>query len=383
MQGLCSVRLPKLLFVSSASCTDGSFIDRSAAVSLSEALSTQAPRIRTGIAALDERLDGGIAYGQITEVYGCPGSGKTAFAMFLTSRVVRDGGDGEVVWFECSQCMPASRFRDFIESEEVAQEEEEELMRRVRCVRCPTLSCLLTLLLHSDLAGGDESELMPTSTKVLVIDDLTTLCNTAFPPDTLRGATGGSRDVETTAAKRSRILTVIGNSLSALAITRNIAIVVLNKLTTKISNGYAKLEGPLGDHWSNVCATRILLYRDHYTKRLSFVDELELRWIAVQKTGGRNLLDPVGVPVKIQHSGFVSLDLEASQLSLSRSQSRSSQRQAAAATAAASQRQVVVANLEGHRSSGTEPASEPATKKARLDVSDSGSNSDDDPYREQ
>lgn len=299
-------------------------IDRLDTIRLSQALAVQKPSLSTRIRDLDEALSGGISLGQITEVYGCPGSGKTTFGLHLAAQIIQEEEEGnEVVWLEGSQPLPASRLRDFIaqDHEEDNVESEEMTLQRVKCLATPTMTSLLSLLSPAPDATDPEAlDFVTEKTRMLVLDDLTTLYNTAFPP------TENHRDVN---QKKTRVLTALVNRLTRIAITHNLAVVILCKLTSKITRGGpAQMEAPFGDVWSNACTTRILLYRDFHSRRLSSVDEQDLRWITVQKVGKRNIMDPKGLPIKIIGSGIVSLDLEASQPS--RSQSSASQRPSSA-----------------------------------------------------
>ena len=250
---------------------------------MTQALATQS-KLSTGIDDLDDSLDGGITRSQVCEIYGCPGAGKTALGMQIAARVV--ACENLVVWLECSQRFPATRIRNFLDAE--TYNAERALLSRVKCYRTATLNDLLVFLLHTDL-----TDVIPEQTKLLVIDDLTTLYNTAFPPETIRKDSG--RYIEPTTSKKQRVLALLGNSLSSLASSKGIAIIVLNNLTTKITGGQANLTSPFNETWSNMCATRLLLYRDK-----------DKRWLAVQRTNHRTAVTPTVHEVSLISAGFVS-----------------------------------------------------------------------------
>ncbi len=71
-------------------------LDRLATVTLSQALKTPTVKISSDIDELDDALGGGFSCGQITEIYGPPGSGKTSLALQAAARVVQEGH--QVVW---------------------------------------------------------------------------------------------------------------------------------------------------------------------------------------------------------------------------------------------------------------------------------------------
>lgn len=274
-------------------------------------MSTQAPRLATNITGIDRLLDGGLPTGQITEVYGCPGAGKTAFAASLAARVIKD--ENHVVWLEASQPLPSSRLLDFADSEDLSQEEEGNLLQLVRTLQIPTLTSLLALLAHLASPTAEKNSIILENTRLLVLDDLTTIYNAAFPADLSRETNN----------RKSLVIALLASRLSRLAAQHNLVILILCKLTSKISRGGpAQLEGPFGDAWSTACSTRLLLYRDNYTRRLPPGDALALRWITAQRVKNKNILDPEAISYKISGSSVKDMNLN---VDLSRSQSRLSQ----------------------------------------------------------
>lgn len=67
---------------------------------------------------------------------------------------------------------------------------------------------------------------------------------------------------------RTRSLTNIAAFLSDLAATFDLAVVVINQMTTKVGEHEARLVPALGESWAHATTTRILLSRtDHPTIR--------------------------------------------------------------------------------------------------------------------
>jgi RAD51-like protein 2 len=59
--------------------------------------------------------------------------------------------------------------------------------------------------------------------------------------------------------QRTKSLVQIASFLGELAATHNIAILVLNQMTTKITNGTSRLVPALGESWAHATTTRLLL----------------------------------------------------------------------------------------------------------------------------
>ncbi|ORY83648.1 P-loop containing nucleoside triphosphate hydrolase protein [Protomyces lactucae-debilis] len=291
-------------------------------VSLSQALQHTPNVLETGLPTIDRQLRGGLVPGLLTEVYGPPGSGKTAFAMYMAAHILEDHAEKQgaatasvepsdkdetlISWLECSQRLPATRLRDMISTNAFDTDVEMAKLSRVKTRRVASLPALMAMLLHAP--DGDLPIFLTKDTKLLVIDDLTTLFNAAFPPEDSRSAAPG----ESQSARRARVTKLLAQTLQTLAASCQIIILVLCKLTTRVAAGSgATLVASLGDAWQDACSTRLLLYRDFPPVRLSADDAAALRYCAVQKVGGAMLARPEGVPVRIVGSGFQEMDLDA------------------------------------------------------------------------
>eukprot|EP00958_Prasinococcus_capsulatus_P011853 scaffold1182_cov396-Prasinococcus_capsulatus_cf.AAC.26 len=64
-------------------------------------------------------------------------------------------------------------------------------------------------------------------------------------------------------AERSRLLMGMGNTLKQIAVEFDIAVVLINQVTTKVvKNDVAKLAPVLGDSWAHSNSYRVLLFWD-------------------------------------------------------------------------------------------------------------------------
>lgn len=96
------------------SSLDLSSIHRLPTVSAAQALEdfegTQNHHISTGLPVLD--ASNGIQKGSVTEIWGPPGVGKTAFGIQLTANCLREGGG--VVWMAFTGCPLSGCTRSWI-----------------------------------------------------------------------------------------------------------------------------------------------------------------------------------------------------------------------------------------------------------------------------
>ena len=132
----------------------------------------------------------------------------------------------------------------------------------------PTLPHLFALLTHSN-----DSFPQP-NTSLLVIDNISTLFNTAFPKS------GEKSNDQQTPAKKSQVAqwasgrrwVVMGNLISELgklAVTKNIAIILISQMTTRIRDEARAMlyPAPAGNAWESGITARIVLFRDWLFRR--------------------------------------------------------------------------------------------------------------------
>lgn len=67
-------------------------------------------RLKTTLSQLDHCLHGGIAYGQLTEVAGTPGVGKSQFCMMLSGLVLKSNRNHVVIYIDTEQKFCTSRY---------------------------------------------------------------------------------------------------------------------------------------------------------------------------------------------------------------------------------------------------------------------------------
>ncbi|BFZ62910.1 hypothetical protein YB2330_004020 [Saitoella coloradoensis] len=245
---------------------------------------TPTTRLRTSSTALDEALDGGIPRGQITEVCGPPGSGKTTLGMQVAVGAVRAGG--EVVWMVAGQPPPLTRLLDLIStsasSSDDDDEEPEAILRRIHMLHTPTLPSILSTFLHP---LSSSASFPPPNTSLIIIDDLSTPVATSFPtgvddpphtppPDAPHPKPKPGDKPESTPQKRARILASLGAGMARVAATQNTAILILSHMTSRIirtplstSRG-AVLVPYLGESWTGSLGVRITLFRNDIPTKL-------------------------------------------------------------------------------------------------------------------
>ena len=237
------------------------------AKSASEMLREEAEKlpIYTFCQELDDLLGGGVAVGEITELCGCPGIGKTQMCIQLcasTQIPVSFGGlDGAAVYVDTEGSFTAERAADIAEAtakhlaaisranpedqhmaDAMASFTPERVLDRIHLFRCHEVTELLAVL-----------ETLPAYCKAhgaraVVVDSVAFHFRQDF------------RDM----ALRTAILAKMTNRLMALATDQALAVVTVNQVTVKPGaenerGGKSRLVPALGESYAHACATRVIL----------------------------------------------------------------------------------------------------------------------------
>ncbi|KAJ6029944.1 uncharacterized protein N7446_000993 [Penicillium canescens] len=225
-------------------------------------------RIGTGARRLDEALDGqfkfhrrptGIVRGQITEVWGPPGSGKTSLGLSIARSALQDGG--KVVWIDTSSPLPAPRLqqmgmnvKDFV------------------YLRAPTLPHLLALL------GKPPKNFPPVGTTLIVIDSVSSLFQAYFTgaselkDQLVRGKIKDKNELHWLLNRRWNVTNELSLYLTRFALKR-IAVLALDQTHTKIKGQVRATLGPTvwGGGWEKSVLTRVVIYRGKRGERFAEV----------------------------------------------------------------------------------------------------------------
>ncbi|KAI4382056.1 hypothetical protein MLD38_008064 [Melastoma candidum] len=214
-------------------------------------------RITTSSADLDYILDGGISCGEVTEIGGVPGIGKTQMGIQLAVNVqipVDCGGvRGKAIYIDTEGSFMLERVLQIAEA-------CIDNLRGNAGIRCqPSQSGLhpkaflenifyfrvcssveqIALVNYLDNFISEQREI-----KIVIIDSVTFHFRQDFDDLGLR----------------TRILSEMALKLMKLAHKFRIAVVLLNQVTTKHIEGSVHMTLALGDSWSHACTNRIILY---------------------------------------------------------------------------------------------------------------------------
>ena len=218
-------------------------------------------KISTLIKGLDDALGGGIRCGQITEVSGEAGAGKSNLAAEIATLVMmpksKNGLDGHVLFIhtegEGKLKLTIKRFNTLANSLSFSDDESsDQLRKKLHVVNCSSDFELLEIANRL----SDTLDKIPT-VKLIIIDSIT--C--AFIQEDQREL---NFEFYT---KRSLKLTKLIKTLSQLAWNRRLAILVTNHVSFNTKLG--ELKPAMGKLWSHMCQTKIYLERQQTSYELA------------------------------------------------------------------------------------------------------------------
>lgn len=235
------------------------------AKSASELLNEESAKlpIYTFCQELDDLLGGGVAVGEITELCGCPGIGKTQMCIQLCCSVqipnAFGGHEGSAVYVDTEGSFMAERARDVAAAaadhlgaiaranpedqamaDAMASFNTERVLDRIHLFRCHEVAELLAVL-----------ETLPEycarhGVRLVVVDSVAFHFRQDF------------RDM----ALRTTILAKTTNRLMSLANSAQLAVCTVNQVTVKPDpgdGGGARLVPALGESYAHACTTRVIL----------------------------------------------------------------------------------------------------------------------------
>ena len=221
---------------------------------------------------LDKLLGGGIRTGQLTEFCGAPGIGKTQIAMQLAVNVQIPasfhGLEGEAVYIDTEGSFAPKRCHHMATAfckhlEKVAINRNDDV--RIKDARALDPNSILERIHYFRVRDSTEQlavvSLLPNfinnhpKVKLIIVDSI---------------AFHFRQDFEDM-GQRTRRLGQMAQNLMDIAHSKDIAIVMMNHVTTKlIPDGKSRLVPDLGDSWDHAATNRLLCYWKD-SKRFAFL----------------------------------------------------------------------------------------------------------------
>ncbi|KAK8079841.1 hypothetical protein PG997_007659 [Apiospora hydei] len=257
----------------------------------------------------DSSLPGGFQKGQVSEIWGPPGSGKTTFGLQLASDALKQGQG--VVWVDAFRGLSGPRLAEVTscKPESPTSTQEATEVQDMVHFTCSSLAHFIALLCRPT------ASCIPQRASLVVIDSLSALVNQTYPrnQEARNGPKGGKYQM-TGATRRLQVLQFIISSLQKLAATRDVAVVLLTQCATRMQTERGATLTPAINAmvWDQGITTRLVLFRDWLYKDHAVAG---VYFAGIQKLNGRAHQGGLGeiFAFDIQKNGFVAVPYDAGQ----------------------------------------------------------------------
>ncbi|XP_024864576.1 DNA repair protein RAD51 homolog 4 isoform X1 [Kryptolebias marmoratus] len=262
---------------------------------LYEELLSSTAILSTGNPSLDKLLDSGLFTGEITELSGGPGSGKSQVC-FGAAVHISHHLKQSVIYIDTTGGLTASRLLQMLRSETTNTDEQMEALQRIRIVRLFDVYALLDCLYGLCGGGLQQASVGGGSVKAVIVDSVSAV---------IAPLLGGKQ------SEGMSLMTQVAGVLKTMAKDFSVAALVTNHVTR---SGSGDVQPGLGVSWSHVPRTRILLERVETAPSVSrsslrsatlikssrqpccIKEEFDLRWWSGAAGGasGKRKLDQAG-----------------------------------------------------------------------------------------
>ncbi|CAM1511529.1 Fc.00g090420.m01.CDS01 [Cosmosporella sp. VM-42] len=297
----------------------------SASQALDELRDDPSSHVPTGLEDLDQVLlnsisidsqgstrRGGVKRGQLTEIWGPPGTGKTAIGLQLAANALCSGD--AVVWVDCFQTVSSERITTVVNAAKeklgrhASGDEEESDESRFFHYSCLTLPHFIALV------SRPTAKSIAANAALIIVSSLSALINSALPKGHDGRAPNRPNKGPSSSAKRLQALQSIMAALQKLAATRNCAVVILSQCATKIQSerGATLTPSVNATVWEQGVSTRLVLFRDWVWRGNKLASVL---LAGLQKVDGKPTQDSVEnvVAFKVETDGIIKVPYDATQ----------------------------------------------------------------------
>ncbi|XP_038146690.1 DNA repair protein RAD51 homolog 4 [Cyprinodon tularosa] len=209
---------------------------------LYEELLSSTAILSTGNPSLDKLLDSGLYTGEITELSGGAGSGKSQVCFGVSVHTAHRLKQS-VIYIDTTGGLTASRLLQILQTETNNTDEQMEALQRIHTFRLFDVYALLDCLYGLCGGGLQKACVGGGSVKVMIVDSVSAV---------IAPLLGGKQN------EGMSLMIQVAAALKTMAKDFSVAVLVTNHVTR---SGSGEVQPGLGVSWSHIPRTRILLER--------------------------------------------------------------------------------------------------------------------------
>ncbi|KAK6162526.1 hypothetical protein DH2020_002367 [Rehmannia glutinosa] len=228
--------------------------------------------ITTSCSDLDEILGGGIRCKEVTEIGGVPGIGKTQLGIQLAVNVQipadYGGLGGKAIYIDTEGSFMVER------ASQIAEACAEDMLEYNSLLRKDSQACRVDKPPKAFMDNIFYFRICTYTEQIAVVNYLEKFINEHkdIKIVIIDSITFHFRQEFEDMALRTRLLSGMALKLMKLAKKFNLAVVLLNQVTTKYNEGSFQLTLALGDSWAHASTNRIILYWNG-NERYAYIDK--------------------------------------------------------------------------------------------------------------
>uniref|UniRef100_A0A8D3AVH8 DNA repair protein RAD51 homolog 4 n=1 Tax=Scophthalmus maximus TaxID=52904 RepID=A0A8D3AVH8_SCOMX len=217
---------------------------------LYEELLSSTAILSTGNPSLDKLLDSGLYTGEITELSGGPGSGKSQVCFGVAVHISHQLKQN-VIYVDTTGGLTAGRLLQMLQAETSNAEEQMEALQRIRVFRLFDVFSLLDCLYGLCGGGLQRASVGGGSVKAVIVDSVSAV---------IAPLLGGKQN------EGMSLMSQVAGVLKTMAKDFNVAALVTNHVT-RSGGGGGEVQPGLGASWSHIPRTRVLLEKGGDVRR--------------------------------------------------------------------------------------------------------------------
>lgn len=244
--------------------------------------------ISSGCDNLDELLAGGLYTGELTEIVGAAGVGKSQICMSIAMFAAMEAKKN-VLYVDTGGSLSGARIREMLQGWNSSLNEQEvcNILSRISVIQAFDIFSILGALevVRQRLQGEENTDGDNTQDlRMIIVDSVAAVISPILGGQQIHGHS---------------LMVNLSRILKSLAIEHSVAVVVANNVVTDSSKSLFSTKPALGPTWAHVPNTRLFIQKNPASQ----VDSLEAERIATVIKSSRQKLQ-VSCAFYIDHGGL-------------------------------------------------------------------------------